>query len=44
MRSSSSTGINCVPHGISIVSINGRTRRSNVERLTPRAVAACERV
>jgi hypothetical protein len=29
-----------VPHGISTVSINGRTRRSNVERLTPRAAAA----
>jgi hypothetical protein len=43
-RSSSSTGMSFVPHGISIVSISGRTRRSKVERLTPSAVAACVRV
>jgi hypothetical protein len=33
-----------VPHGISTVSINGRTRRLNAERLTPTASAACDRV
>ncbi len=43
-RSSSSTGISLVPHGISTVSISGRTRRLNVERLTPSASAACDRV
>lgn len=43
-RSSSSAGINCEPHGISIASTNGRTRRSKVDRLTPSAAAACARV
>jgi hypothetical protein len=33
-----------VPHGISTVSISGRIRWSNVERLTPSAAAACVRV
>lgn len=33
-----------VPHGISTVSIIGSTRRLNVERLTPSAAAACDRV
>ncbi len=43
-RSSLSTGMSFVPHGISTVSINGRTRRLKVERLTPSASAACVRV
>jgi hypothetical protein len=43
-RCSSSTGIKRVPHGIATVSINGSTRRLNVERLTLSASAACVRV
>ena len=43
-RSSSSTGTSLAPHGISMVSMCGRTRRLNVERLIPSASAACVRV
>jgi hypothetical protein len=41
-RSSSSTGTSRVPHGISIVSVKGGTRRK-VARLMPSAAAACVR-
>ena len=39
-RSSSSTGTRSVPAGVSMVSMNGRMRRSKVERLMPSASAA----
>jgi hypothetical protein len=43
-RSSSSTGMRRVPQPVSMVSTKGRTRRMNVERLIPSAVAAWVRV
>lgn len=43
-RSTSSTGMRLVPQPVSIVSTKGRTRRMNVERLIPSALAAWVRV